>query len=64
MLSGKFKRKSVSEFSECASAAWKKVVGKTLEHSFRKCCIINALDDTKGDISWDNSDLDNLDLKK
>jgi hypothetical protein len=35
-----------------------------MEHSFKKCCITNALDDTKGDILWDNSDLDCPDLKK
>jgi Na+-transporting NADH:ubiquinone oxidoreductase subunit NqrB len=53
MLSGKIKRESTSKFSEWASAAWKKIVGKTMEHSFKKCCITNAFDDTKGDTSWE-----------
>lgn len=62
MLSGKIIMESASKFSEWVSAAWK-IIGETLEHSFKKCCITNALDEIKGDISWDDSDLDCPDLK-
>jgi hypothetical protein len=59
----KIKRASASELAEWVLAAWKKIAGKILEQSFKKCCITNALDGTKGDILWGNSDPDCRDLK-
>jgi hypothetical protein len=60
--SGKIKRASASKLAEWVSAAWK-IAGKTVEQSFKKCCITNTLDGTEDDILWDNSDLDCHDLK-
>jgi hypothetical protein len=44
-------------------AAVKKLARKTLEWSFKKCCIKNVLDGTEWGILWDNSDLSFSDLK-
>jgi hypothetical protein len=61
--SGMIKRASASKLAEWVSAAWKKIAGKTVEQSFKKCCVTNALDGTEDDILWENSDLDCTDLK-
>jgi hypothetical protein len=61
--SGKIKRASASERGEWVMAALKKLARKTLEWSFKKCCIKNALDGTECGILWENSDLDCSDLK-
>jgi hypothetical protein len=59
---GKIKRASASKLAERVWATWKKTAGKTMEQSFKKCSITNALDG-KEDILWDNSDFDCPDLK-
>jgi hypothetical protein len=61
--SGKIKRASASELAEWVSAAWKKIAGKTVEQSFKKCRITNALDGTKNYILRNMCDLDCPDLK-
>jgi hypothetical protein len=48
--SGKIKRSSASKLAEWVSAVWKKIAGRTVEPSFKKCCITNALDGTEDDI--------------
>jgi hypothetical protein len=58
----KINRASASKLAEWVSAAWKKIAGKSVEQSFKKCCITNALDGTE-DILWDSFDLDCPDLK-
>jgi hypothetical protein len=42
---------------------WKMIAGKTVEQSFRKCCITNALDGIGDANLWDSSELGCLDLK-
>jgi hypothetical protein len=61
--SGKIKRASASKLAEWVSATWKTIAGKTVELSFKKCCITKALNGTEDDILRDNSDLDCPDLK-
>lgn len=52
--SGKIKKASASKIAEWVSVAWKKVSNETIIHSFKKCCITNALDGTEDDIVWEN----------
>jgi hypothetical protein len=61
--SSKIKRASASEHAERVSATWKMITGKTVEQSFRKCCITNALDGIENANLWDNSEHGCLGLK-
>jgi hypothetical protein len=57
------KRASASKRGEWVLTALKKLARKTLEWSFKKCCIKNSLDGMECSILWNNSDLDCSDLK-
>jgi hypothetical protein len=48
--SGNIKKAYDSHLAELVSAAWKKMAGKTVEQSFRKCCITNSLHGTENNI--------------
>jgi len=37
------------------SAAWKAIPESIIVRSFKKCCISNALDGSKGDILWEDN---------
>jgi hypothetical protein len=48
--SGKINRASASKLAKWVLATWKKIAGKTVEQSFKKCGITNTLDSTEEDI--------------
>jgi hypothetical protein len=48
--SGNIKKAYASELAEFVSEAWKKMAGKTVEQSFRKCRITNLLHGKEKDI--------------
>jgi hypothetical protein len=51
----KVKRAYASKLAKWVSAALKKMTGKTVEQSFKKCCTANARDGTDGDMLWGSS---------
>jgi len=60
---GKIKREAPSEVTRWVSAAWKASPESIIVRSFKKCCISNALDESKDDILWedDGEDKDDSD---
>jgi hypothetical protein len=58
----KIKRTFSPKLAGLVSTFWK-IAGEAVEQSFKKRCIINALDGTEVNILWGNSDLDCPDLE-
>ena len=56
-------RAASSEFTWWVSAAWKAIPESIIVESFKKCCISNALDESKDDTLWedDGEDKDDSD---
>ena len=60
---GKIERAASSEVARWVLAAWKAIPESIIIRSFKKCCIINALDGSEDDILWedDGEDKDDSD---
>jgi hypothetical protein len=59
----KIKRTPASKVTERASATWKKIIGKTVEQSLKKCCITKALVGIEVEILWGIFNLESLILR-